>query len=65
MIKHSLTHTPREKQKHNQDNNRQKYVGDDVNQDQIWAYLRFLGDKVPPKKYKPVLLLKFRNLNMG
>ena len=30
MIKHSLTHTPTDKQKHNQNNNKQKHVGDDV-----------------------------------
>ena len=27
MIKHSQTHTPKDKQKHNQNNNKQKYVG--------------------------------------
>ena len=32
MIIYSQTHTPRDKQKHNQNNNRQKYkFGDDVN----------------------------------
>ena len=30
MIKHSLTHTLRDKQKHNQNNNKQKHIGDDV-----------------------------------
>ena len=31
MIKHSLTHTLKDKKKHNQNNNRQKYVGE-------WCY---------------------------
>ena len=49
MIKHSQTHTPKDKQKHNQNNNKQKYVGDDVNQDlpdmSLINLIKILGDR--------------------
>ena len=38
MIKHSQTHSLKDKQKHNQNNNEQKHIGDDVTKTyQIWA----------------------------
>ena len=67
MIIYSQTHTLKDNQKHNQNNNRQKHIGDDVTKNyQIWAYLRFweIGTNSTPQKYKPMLLVKFRNLNM-
>ena len=48
MIKHSQTHTPKDKQKHNQNNNRQKYVGDDVNPKRKipdMSLIKILGDR--------------------
>ena len=47
MIKHSLTHTLKDKQKHNQNNNRQKYVGDDVTKRKIpdMSLIKILGNR--------------------
>ena len=51
MIKHSQTHTPKDKQKHNQNNNKQKYVGDDVNQDlPDMSLLKIFGRQIVPPK---------------
>ena len=53
MIIYSLTHMLKDNQKHNQNNNRQKHIGDDVTKNyQIWAYLRFwkIGTNSTPQK---------------
>ena len=49
MIIYSQTHTPKDKQKHNQNNNRQKYkIGDDVNPKRKipdMSLIEILGDR--------------------
>ena len=59
MIKHSQTHTPKDMQKHNQNNNRQKKIlGDDINPRYTRHELNLifgvwiLGYPVPPKNIK-------------
>ena len=63
MIKHSLTQTLKYKQKHNQNNNKQKDLGDDVTKTtryELNLEFRKIGTKiVPPQKFKQCYCVKF------